>query len=166
MQHPHQHKTIPPYPMWGIKSDKTNLLLTANRVCYACGLKRSQNPIYLLTHLFLKWSVAVSLSFKTKPRLVILGTTLTTSDSISSVRGGISTLQRLIPITWLLSLIIINAPWYHTQVSDFLRVDFHRTNYGIHEPLNGAVRSFNEFAGLFDLHLSRDQFFYRLRSVL
>jgi hypothetical protein len=22
-----------------------------------------------------------------------------------------------------------------------------RTNYGVHEPLNGAVRSFNEFAG-------------------
>jgi hypothetical protein len=66
----------------------------------------------------------------------------------------------------LLSLISINAPWYHTRASDFLRVDFHRTNYGVHEPLNGAVRSFNEFAGLFDLHLSRNQFFYRLRSVL
>jgi hypothetical protein len=48
----------------------------------------------------------------------------------------------------LLSLISINAPWYHTRVGDFLRVDFHRTNYGVHEPLNGAVRSFNEFAGL------------------
>jgi hypothetical protein len=35
------------------------------------------------------------------------------------------------------------------------------------ETLNGAVRSFNEFAdGLFDLHLSRNQFFNRLRSVL
>jgi hypothetical protein len=59
-----------------------------------------------------------------------------------------------------LSLISINAP------SDFLRVDFHRTNYSVHEPLNGAVRSFNESAGLFDLHLSRNQFFNRLRSVL
>jgi hypothetical protein len=66
----------------------------------------------------------------------------------------------------LLSLISINAPWYHTRAGDFLRVDFHRTNYGVHEPLNGAVRSFNEFAGLFDLHLSRNQFFNRLRSVL
>jgi hypothetical protein len=53
-----------------------------------------------------------------------------------------------------------------TLAGDFLRVDFHRTNYGVHEPLNGAVRSFNEFAGLFDLHLSRDQFFNHLRSVL
>jgi hypothetical protein len=36
----------------------------------------------------------------------------------------------------LLSLIRINAS------SDFLRVDFNRTNYGVHEPLNGAVRSY------------------------
>jgi hypothetical protein len=53
----------------------------------------------------------------------------------------------------LLSLISINGPWNHTRAGDFLRVDFHRTNYGVHEPLNGAVRSFNEFAGLFELHL-------------
>jgi hypothetical protein len=56
----------------------------------------------------------------------------------------------------LLSLISINASWYHTRAVDFLRVDFHSTNYGVHEPLNGANRSFNEFAGLFDLHLSRN----------
>jgi hypothetical protein len=56
----------------------------------------------------------------------------------------------------LLSLISINAPWYHSRAGDFLRVDVHRTNYGVHEPLNGAVRSFNEFAGLFDLHFSRN----------
>jgi hypothetical protein len=40
----------------------------------------------------------------------------------------------------LLSLISINAPWYHTRTSNFLQVDFHRTNYGVHEPLNGAVQ--------------------------
>jgi hypothetical protein len=66
----------------------------------------------------------------------------------------------------LFSLISIKAPWYHTRTSDFLRVDFDCTNYGVHEPLNGAVRSFNEFAGLLDLHLSRNPFFNRLRSVL
>jgi hypothetical protein len=64
------------------------------------------------------------------------------------------------------AVISINAPWYHTRAGGFLRVDFHPTNYGVHEPLNGAVRSFNEFTGLFDLHLSRNQFFNRLRSVL
>jgi hypothetical protein len=26
-----------------------------------------------------------------------------------------------------------------TRVGDFLRIDFHRTNYGVHEPLNDAV---------------------------
>jgi hypothetical protein len=56
----------------------------------------------------------------------------------------------------LLPLISINAPWYHTRTSDLLRVDFYRTNYGVHEPLNRAVRSFNEFASLFDLHLARN----------
>jgi hypothetical protein len=66
----------------------------------------------------------------------------------------------------LLSLIGINAPWYHTWAGDFLRVDFHCTNYGVQEPLSGAVQSFIEFAGLFDLHLSRNQFLNRLRSVL
>jgi hypothetical protein len=35
----------------------------------------------------------------------------------------------------LLSLISINALWYHTRTSNFLRVD------GVHEPLNGAFRS-------------------------
>jgi hypothetical protein len=49
----------------------------------------------------------------------------------------------------LLSLISINAPCYHTRASNFLRVDFHRrTYYGVYEPLNGAVQSFNEFDGL------------------
>jgi uncharacterized protein with von Willebrand factor type A (vWA) domain len=46
----------------------------------------------------------------------------------------------------LLSLICMKVPWYQTWASNFLRVDFHRTNYGVHEPLNGAV------------HLSRNQF--------
>jgi hypothetical protein len=39
----------------------------------------------------------------------------------------------------LLSLISINARWYHTRAENFLRIDFYRTNYGVHELLNGAV---------------------------
>jgi hypothetical protein len=58
----------------------------------------------------------------------------------------------------LLSLISINALWHHTRASDFLRVDFHRTKYDVHELFNGAIRSFNEFAGLFVFYLSRNQF--------
>jgi hypothetical protein len=42
-----------------------------------------------------------------------------------------------------LYLICINASWYHTRTSNFLRVDFHRTNYGVYEPLNGVVRGIN-----------------------
>jgi hypothetical protein len=38
----------------------------------------------------------------------------------------------------------IIVPWYRTCVR------FHRTNYGVHEPLNGVMRRFNEFIGLFD----------------
>jgi hypothetical protein len=62
----------------------------------------------------------------------------------------------------------INAPWYHTRTGDFLRVDFHRTNYGVHDPLNGAVRGFNEFAGLFDLYIYTTQhyFFRELNSTI
>jgi hypothetical protein len=48
----------------------------------------------------------------------------------------------------------------------FLGTTLERAFYGVHEPLNGAVRSFDEFAGLFDLDLSRNQFFNRLRYVL
>jgi hypothetical protein len=65
----------------------------------------------------------------------------------------------------LLSLVNVITPRYRTQCGDFLRIDFHRTNYGVHEPLNDAVRHFNEVAGLFDFHLSWNQFFNHLSSV-
>jgi hypothetical protein len=37
------------------------------------------------------------------------------------------------------------------------RIDFHRTNYGIHDPMSNAMRQFNEVIGLFDFGLTRDQ---------
>jgi hypothetical protein len=46
----------------------------------------------------------------------------------------------------LLSLVKVIAPRYRIQDGD-------------HEPLNVAARRFNEVAGLFDFHLSRNQFF-------
>jgi hypothetical protein len=58
------------------------------------------------------------------------------------------------------------VPRYRTRGGDFFRIDFHRTNYGVHKPLNDAVRHFNEVASLFDFHLSKNQFFNRPRSVL
>jgi hypothetical protein len=63
----------------------------------------------------------------------------------------------------LLSLVNVITPHYSTRGGEFLRIDFHSINYGVHEPLNDAVRHFNEVAGLFDFHLSRNQFFNRLR---
>jgi hypothetical protein len=59
----------------------------------------------------------------------------------------------------LLSLVNVIVPRYHTRDGDFLRIDSHRINYGVHEPLNDAVWNFNEVAGLFDFHLLRNQFF-------
>jgi hypothetical protein len=51
------------------------------------------------------------------------------------------------------------------NVREFLFVEFHRTNYGIYEPVNAAVRGFNEFAGLFDFNITRDTFLKRIKSV-
>jgi hypothetical protein len=50
------------------------------------------------------------------------------------------------------------ASCYRIWGGDFLRIDFHRFNYGVHVPLNDAVRHIDS-ACLFDFHLSRNQFF-------
>jgi hypothetical protein len=52
----------------------------------------------------------------------------------------------------LLSLVNVIAPRYRTGGGDFMQIDFHCTNYGVHKPLSDAVRHFNEVAGLFDFH--------------
>jgi hypothetical protein len=52
--------------------------------------------------------------------------------------------NRCIRCSALLSMMHIIVPWYQTCVR------FHRTNYGVHEPLNGVMRRFNELIGLFD----------------
>jgi hypothetical protein len=68
----------------------------------------------------------------------------------------------------LLSQINLSVSSYQTRGRDrreFLFVEFHRTNYGIYEPINAAVRGFNEFAGLFDFNITRDTFLNRLKSV-
>jgi hypothetical protein len=62
----------------------------------------------------------------------------------------------------LLSVVDLITPRYPTRGTEFLRIDFHRTNYGIQEPLSSAMRQFNEVVGLFDFSLHRDQFLNRL----
>jgi hypothetical protein len=39
-----------------------------------------------------------------------------------------------------------------------LKEDPYITNYGINEPLNGAIRIFNEFSDLFEFAGSKDSF--------
>jgi hypothetical protein len=63
----------------------------------------------------------------------------------------------------LLSVLNLIAPRYSTRGTEFLRIDFHRTNYGVHEQMSSAMRHFNEVIGLFDFGLTRDQFLNRLR---
>jgi hypothetical protein len=66
----------------------------------------------------------------------------------------------------LLSVLDLITPRYPTRGAKFLRIDFHRTNYGLYEPMAGAMRQFNEVIGLFDFGLTRDQFSNRLRLYL
>jgi hypothetical protein len=69
---------------------------------------------------------------------------------------------------WESSLSVLNlfAPRYPTRGTELLRIDFHRTNYGLHEPMSSAMRQFNEVIGLFDFGLTRDQFLNCLRLTL
>jgi hypothetical protein len=66
----------------------------------------------------------------------------------------------------LLSVLNLIVPRYPTRGTEFLRIDFHRTNYGIHEPMASAMRQFNEVIGLFDFGLTRNQSLNRLRLTL
>jgi hypothetical protein len=66
----------------------------------------------------------------------------------------------------LLSVLDLITPRYPTRGAEFLRIDFHRTNYGLHEPMSSAMRQFNEVIGLFDFGLTRGQFLNRLMLYL
>jgi hypothetical protein len=57
-----------------------------------------------------------------------------------------------------LSALDLNILRYQTRGSDFLRIGFHRTNYGAREPMSAAMREFNEIIGLFDSILTRNQY--------
>jgi hypothetical protein len=60
-----------------------------------------------------------------------------------------------------LSALDVNTPRYRTRGSEFLRIGFHCTNYGVHEPMSAAMPEFNEVIGLFDFILIRNQFMNR-----
>jgi hypothetical protein len=73
---------------------------------------------------------------------------------------------RMNSINLLMSALDLNTPRYRTRGSEFLRIGFHRTNYGVHEPMSAAMREFNEVIGLFDFILARNQFVNRQKLTL
>jgi hypothetical protein len=66
----------------------------------------------------------------------------------------------------LFSALDLNIPRYRTRGSEFLRIGFHRTNYGVHELMSAAMREFKDVISLFDFILTRNQFVNRLRLTL
>jgi hypothetical protein len=66
----------------------------------------------------------------------------------------------------LLSVLDLISPRYPSPGTEFLPIDFHRTNYGNHEPISSAIRQFNEVIGPFDCSQTRDQFLNCLRLTL
>jgi hypothetical protein len=49
----------------------------------------------------------------------------------------------------LLSAFELNTPRYRTRSSEFLRIGFHRTKYGVHVPMSAEMREFNEEQTIF-----------------
>jgi hypothetical protein len=66
--------------------------------------------------------------------------------------------------SYLLSQICLSVPSYLTRSREMLHVEFHRTNNGVFEPINAAIKGFNEHADLFEFGLTRNIFLNRLRT--
>jgi hypothetical protein len=66
----------------------------------------------------------------------------------------------------LLFALDLITPQYPTRDAEFLRIDFHRTNYENHEKMSSAMRQFNEVISFIDFGLIRDQFLNRLALSL
>lgn len=58
----------------------------------------------------------------------------------------------------LLSKLNFSVPNRSLRHYHLLNLAFHRTNYGMHEPINDMCRTFNEFYSLYDFGVSRDNF--------
>jgi hypothetical protein len=67
----------------------------------------------------------------------------------------------------LLFAVDLNTPiQYRTRGSKFLQISFHRTNYGVHEPMAVGMRKFNEVISLFYFILTRYQFMNCMKLFL
>jgi hypothetical protein len=66
----------------------------------------------------------------------------------------------------LLSMISLNVPHVRRlRAHDFLSTAYHRTNYGMSEPLNRACKAFNMSSQYFDFGQSRDTFRNKIKGA-
>lgn len=65
----------------------------------------------------------------------------------------------------LSSMIRLNDPIRQLRSNEFLVVDYHRTDYGQHEPMNSLARMFNAFSHLYDHSLSKAAFREKVKSM-
>jgi hypothetical protein len=66
----------------------------------------------------------------------------------------------------LFSAFDLNTPRYRARGCEFLKIGFHRMNYGTYEPMPSAMRKFNEVISLLDFIWTRNQFVNRLRLTM
>jgi hypothetical protein len=59
-----------------------------------------------------------------------------------------------------------NVYLFNTRYRFLLKEDLPRSNYRMNEPLNGAIRIFNEFSDLFEFDGSRDGFRVRINEKM
>ena len=64
----------------------------------------------------------------------------------------------------LASLVKFNAPLRQLRSHELLHVGFHRTNYGMFEPISAACRAFNQVSECYVAGISRDSFRIRVNA--
>lgn len=65
----------------------------------------------------------------------------------------------------LLRQISFNVPPRLLRNRDFLRLDYHRTDYGQNEPIRAMCSVFNSVVSVFDFNVSVDVFITRLKIM-
>lgn len=66
----------------------------------------------------------------------------------------------------LMNRIRLKVPVRTFRSAEFFVIDFHRTDYGQHEPINSILRMFNVFSHLYSSTVSRDVFRANVRAMI
>lgn len=66
----------------------------------------------------------------------------------------------------LMSRVQLKVPSRALRDSDFFVVNYHRTDYGQHEPVNSILRMFNVFSRFYTATVSRDVFRAKVKSMI